>query len=101
MGFAYATTASANSMADAHRSVLPVAADDGLVVQSAAHVPRVLPGVDVHDVSAAAPAASGVVGAVIRLVPVPAEIEELGGDVPVPDLRSATEVPGDAVDPVA
>lgn len=91
----------ADAVANAHRPVLPVAVHDGLIVQRAAHIARVLPSVDVDHISAAAPAATRVIRAVDGLVPAPAGVEELGGDVPVADCRTATEVAGDAVDPVA
>lgn len=92
---------SADSVAYAHRSVLPRAIHDRLIMQSAAHVARVLPGVDVNHTSAAAPAATTVVRTIDGLIPVPAEIKELSSDVPVAHRSPTTEVAGNAADPVA
>jgi len=83
-----------------HRSVLPNPVDDRLVVQCAAHVPGVLPGVDIDDVPTTTSAAARVITAVDRLVPVPAGIEEFGRDVPVTDQRTTTPVASNAVHPI-
>lgn len=87
-------------MTHTHRSVLPCAVHNRLIVQGATHVSRVLPRVDVDHVPAPTPAATTVVGTPEGLVPVPAEIEKLSCDVPVAHLGAATEVAGNAVDPV-
>lgn len=93
-------TQSTDPVADACLAGMPAVAVVP-VVQRTAHVPRVLPGVDVDDRAGTGSTAAMDTGPE-RLVPVPAEIEELRRDVPAASLTAATvEVAGDAVHPVA